>query len=207
MATLILASGSPQRKEILLKMGIPFRAVPSVVDEHHDGLEKPHAIVRNIALRKANAVALMESSSWVLGSDTIVVLSNGAIALKPVDRADAERTLRLYRNSYCDVYSGLALVNRDLKIAKAGFEKTRIRFKDFPSTEIEAYLETGDWQGCSGSLTIEGVGERWIESVKGDYWNVVGLPVHLLGRYLTEISWETPWKIPSIEGNLSKFGT
>lgn len=188
-------------------MGIPFRAVPSVVDEHHDGLEKPHAIVRNIALRKADAVARQEPANWVLGGDTIVVLSNGTIALKPVDRADAERTLRRYRDSYCDVYSGLALVNRTMKVAKAGFEKTRIRFKDFPSSEIEAYLETGDWEGRSGSMTIEGVGERWMTEMKGDYWNVVGLPVHLLSRYLAEIGWETPWKIPTIEGVMSKFST
>lgn len=198
MGTLILASGSPQRKEILQKMGIAFRVIPSSVDEHHDGLVSPHAIVRSIALRKANSVAQREPSEWVLGSDTIVVLSNGEIALKPQDRADARRTIGLYRDSYCDVYSGLSLVNLKLGIAKAGYEKTRIHFKNFPAVEIETYLETGDWEGRSGSMTIEGVGERWVSKMAGDYWNVVGLPVHLLSRYLREIGWNAPWKIPKI---------
>ena len=177
-------------------MGIPFRAIPSSVDEHHDGLQRPHAIVRSIALRKANYVAMIEPSEWVLGSDTIVVLSNGEIALKPKDRADAKRTLGLYRGSYCDVYSGLALVNRKLKVSKVGFEKTRIHFRGFSHAEIESYLETGDWEGRSGSMTIEGVGERWMAKMKGDYWNVVGLPVHLLGRFLREVGWPHAFDLP-----------
>jgi len=198
MSILILASGSPQRKEILQRMQIPFRAVTSEIDEHHDGLSRPHAIVKNIALRKANAVGKLEPSEWVMGSDTIVVLSNGEIALKPKNRADAKRTLQLYSDSHCDVYSGLALVNHNLKITKVGFEKTRIRFRNISMAEIEAYLETGDWEGRSGSMTIEGVGERWMIKMEGDYWNVVGLPVNLLSRYLGEIRWNTAWKIPTI---------
>ena len=101
---IILASQSPQRKKILKKLGIKFKAIPAYIDEHHSGFKKPHAIVKAIALRKAEAIAKKHSDSWVLGCDTIVILSNGKIAVKPKNREDAKRTIKLYKKSHCDVF-------------------------------------------------------------------------------------------------------
>ncbi len=185
---LILASASPQRKQILKDLGIPFIAMPAHINEHHSGLTRPFAIAKRIALRKAEAIARKYPDRWVMGCDTIVVLSNGEITGKPKNRADAKRVLNLYRNSHCDVYSGLALVNRSLYKKFVQYEKTRIVFKAISTDEIERYLKTGDWRGRSGSLTIEGAGKKgWTKKMIGDYWNVVGLPVNLLKKLLKKI--------------------
>jgi septum formation protein len=182
--TIILASQSPQRKKILKELGIKFRSIPAHIDEHHSYLKRPHAIAKAIALRKAQAISEKYPDDWILGCDTIVVLSNGKIALKPKNRNDAKNTIKLYRNSYCDVYSGLALVHKSSGKKLVDYEKTRLYFNDFSDDQIEKYLDSGDWRGRSGSMTVEGRGGEWIRRVEGCYWNVVGLPVNLLKSFL-----------------------
>jgi len=180
---IILASSSPQRVKILEQMGIRFTAIPAHIDEHHAGFSRPHAIVKSIATRKAKAISRCHPEDWVIGCDTIVVLRNGTITVKPKDREDAKRTLKMYRNSYCDVYSGLALICEKTKTSFIDFERTRIYFKDFSEESLEEYLNTNDWVGRSGSMTIEGKG-HWTKKMVGEYWNVVGLPVDLLKKAL-----------------------
>lgn len=183
---LILASKSPQRKRILKDLGINFKAVPSNIDEHANGLKKPHAIAKNIALRKAEKVAGKYPDKWVLGCDTFVVCSNKTMSVKPKHRADARKTINLYRNSHCDVYSGLALINKSLKKQLVGFDKTRLYFHNFSDKKREEYLDSGEWKERSGSMTIEGRGGKWVKKIEGDYWNVVGLPVELLKKFLSD---------------------
>ncbi len=164
-------------------MGLKFKVVPADIDEHHANLSRPHAIARSIARRKAESVAAGYPGEWVIGCDTLVYLSNHEISVKPKDRADARRTLKTYQNSFCDVYSGLVLINHSKNIEYLGFERTRIGFKDFSEESLEEYLDTGEWKGRSGAMTIEGKG-NWTRYMKGEYWNVVGLPVDLLKKYL-----------------------
>ncbi len=185
-STIILASQSPQRKTILKKLGIDFKAVPAHIDEHHSGYTKPHAIVKSIALRKAESIAKKHPNQWIIGCDTIVILSNGTISIKPKNRDDAKKTINLYRNSHCDVYSGLAFVNKSLNKKIVDYEKTRLIFSDFTDEQIEEYLDSGEWKDRSGSMTIEGRGGKWIDKVEGCYWNVVGLPIDLLKKFLNQ---------------------
>ena len=179
----ILASSSPQRKKILEQLGVKFKVVPARVNEHHAGFLKPYAVVKAIARRKAEAVAQKHPNDWVIGCDTIVLLKGGQIALKPKDRDDARKILKAYQNSYCDVYSGLALVQRRSNKCFTDFERTRIYFRDFSDQSLEEYLDTGDWKGRSGAMTIEGKG-HWTRYMEGEYWNVVGLPVDLLKKHM-----------------------
>ncbi len=183
----ILASKSPQRKKILRKLGVKFKCIPAHIDEHHSGYKKPHAIVKSIALRKAKFIAKKNPGSWIIGCDTIVILSDNSIAVKPKDRKDAKRMIRKYQNSFCNVYSGLALMNNKLQKAFVGYERTKIIFNHFTNDHIEDYLNTGDWRGRSGAMTIEGTG-HWTKKVIGDYWNVVGLPVNLLKEMIKIIN-------------------
>ncbi len=183
---IILASSSPQRKKILEQLSIQFSVIPAHIDEHHSGFVKPHAIVKSIAKRKAEAIAKKHPGDWIIGCDTIVVLSDGRIAIKPTDRDDARRTLKSYRGKHCDVYSGLALIHGKSKRELIGFERTRIYFNDFTNKSVEEYLDTGEWRGRSGSMTIEGKG-NWTKKMEGEYWNVVGLPVDLLKKYLKKL--------------------
>ncbi len=180
---LILASQSPQRKKILEKMELKFKVIPAHIDEHHSGFKKPHAVAKSIALRKAMKVSGKNPKDWVIGCDTIVVLSDGRIAGKPEDRNDAEKTLKSYRNSYCNVYSGLSLVNSSLNKIYNGYERTKIIFEDISDTQIEAFLDTGEWRGRSGSITIEGK-DSWVRTIRGEYWNIVGMPIDLLKSML-----------------------
>ncbi len=183
---LILASKSPQRKRILEDMGLHYKAVPSHIDETAAaaGLKRYSAIAKRIALRKAERVAEDFSAEWVLGCDTFVILSDGSLSVKPKGRSDARRTIRKYCGSYCDVYSGVALVNLKKGKKFVEFDKTRLYFRKFSEADLEAYLDSGEWKGRSGSMTIEGKGGKWVTRMKGDYWNVVGLPVDLLKTML-----------------------
>ena len=186
---LILASKSPQRKNILKDMGIEFKVIPSHIDEiaAAKGLKAFHSIAMRIALRKAEKIAERYEDEWVLGCDTFVALSDGSLSIKPKDRADARKTINLYNNSYCDVYSGLALINNKQKIKLVDYDKTRLYFRKFTRAEREEYLDSGEWKDRSGSMTIEGRGGKWVKKIEGDYWNVVGLPVDLLKRFMNKI--------------------
>lgn len=183
---LILASKSPQRKRILNKMGIRFKVIPSHIDESAGKLKKPHAIAKKIARDKALSVAKKYPDQWTLGCDTFVILSDGSLSLKPKNRAEAEKTLELYRNSYCDVYSGIALIHLKLNKKIVQYEKTRLHFKDFSDEALKKYLDSNEWKDRSGSMTIEGKAGKWITKVIGDYWNVVGLPAQKLKNMLIE---------------------
>jgi len=189
MKKLILASGSPQRKRILKDLGVDFKVIAPNIDEHHSGLKRPHAISKRIALRKAMAIAKKHKEAWVIACDTIVVLPNGRIAGKPKNRAEAKKTLMTYSDAYCDVYSGIALVNLKLNKKFVQYEKTRLHFHNFTENEADNYLDLNHWQGSSGSMTIEGPGGKLIKKRVGEYWNVVGLPVEILKKWLTEIGY------------------
>ena len=181
---MILASSSKQRKLILNKIGVKYKAIPANIDENHSGFKRPHSIVKSIALRKAEKISQKYPKEWIIGCDTIVVLSNGDITIKPKNKADAKKTLSMYKNSYCDVYSGLALINKFESKEFIGYEKTRLYFKDFTDNQLKKYLDSNELQGRSGSMTIEGGGGDWIKSIKGCYWNVVGLPIDLLKKFI-----------------------
>ncbi len=186
---LILASASPQRREILKRLGLDFRAVPAELDEQSfaEGYQRPFALVRRLALEKALAVAKSFPEDWVIGSDTLVACQ-GQILEKPKDRKDADRMLRLCRGSSVRIYSGLALVNLSRSFRQAGFQKTTLVFHEFPQSELARYLDSGAWQGKSGAMTIEDCG-RWIRRQEGEHWNVVGLPVALLRQVLMSGPW------------------
>lgn len=187
MNKLILASGSPQRKRILKDLNVSFKAIAPNIDETHSGLKRPHAICKKIALKKAMAIAKKHPDDWVLGCDTIVTQPGGHMLGKPKNRAEAKRVLMRYSNSYCDVYSGIALINLKLKKKFLAHEKTRLHFYNFEELTADNYLDLNRWQGSSGSMTIEGEGGKLIKRVAGEYWNVVGLPVEILKKWLYHI--------------------
>ena len=91
--------------------------------------------------------------------------------------------LRTYADSYCNVYSGLALINREKKQKLVCYERTKILFGPFPEKEMKSYLKSGDWKSRSGAITIE-TAAPWVRRIEGEYWNVVGLPIDRLKKYL-----------------------
>ena len=173
---LVLASASPRRRDLLGRLGLTFDVRPTDADETWpEGLE-PGPAAAEVALRKARAVS--DVGALVLAADTVVVL-DGEVLGKPADAADAGRTLRRLSGRTHTVATGLAL-RLDGREATA-FETTRVTFADLSDDEVEAYVATGSPLDKAGSYGIQDdLGAVFVARVEGDYFNVVGLPLHRL---------------------------
>ncbi len=187
---LILASGSPRRREILSALDIPFTVRTSEADETCD-LTDPAGRVSAIAARKCAAVrdvmaseGTLDNDTMILASDTLVVL-NGQFLGKPADREDAVRMIRALAGTTHAVSSGIAVWYRNRMVTSA--EITEVEFAPMTEEEIERYVATGEPFGKAGGYAIQGQASRYIVGIRGDYFNVVGLPVH---RLLTTIRQE-----------------
>src|SRR6266849_943249 len=176
---LILASASPRRAEILRTVGWPFEALPADIDESRRAGEDAVTYVERIARAKAEGSALRVPGSTILGADTVVVIENEILG-KPLDDEDARRMLRLLQNRWHQVLTGVALVNGETGSSRAAHEVTEVRFAAMNEGEISWYQATGEPKDKAGAYAIQGHGARFIKEIRGDYYNVVGLPVRLL---------------------------
>ena len=179
LTPLVLASSSPRRSEILTAVGWPFEALPAGVDETRREGEAAEDFVRRLAREKAEAVARTRLFGLVLGADTTVVV-DGEILEKPRDAEDARRMLRRLSGRPHEVLTGVALVRAETGRTAVGLERTRVRFAETSEEEIAWHVETGDVLDKAGAYAIQGRAALFIESIEGDYWNVVGLPVRLV---------------------------
>jgi septum formation protein len=181
--SLILASSSPRRKELLQTLGLTFAVITSDVDETASPELTPAEVVEQLALRKAGAVAEKVSDGVVLGSDTIVVL-DGQILGKPADEADAFRMLSALQGREHTVYSGVALIDAASGRSEVAHNATRVRIRPLSEREIRAYIATGEPMDKAGSYAIQGIGSTIVEGIVGDYFTVVGLPLNLTAKML-----------------------
>jgi septum formation protein len=170
----VLASGSPQRREILAKLGVEFEVVVSGVDELYGG-DPEFEVVENARL-KARAVA-DGSGALVIGCDTDVVLDGKALG-KPRDEAEAREYLERMSRRAHEVLSGLVILDGEEE--RSGLERTRVVFKQLSEAEKDRYVAFGEWEGRSGGYAIQTLGSTLVERVEGSVSNVVGLPVGLL---------------------------
>lgn len=166
-----LASRSPQRRAILGQLGIAFDVGPPYVDERTEG--PPAEVVVDNALRKARAVG----GGTVLGVDTEVYLG-GRLFGKPRDAGEARAFLEELSGRTHEVYSGLALICDGVE--RTAVERTEVRFRRLDSGLLDWYLESDEWEGRAGGYAVQGRGAALVQSIAGDYWNVVGLPVAAL---------------------------
>jgi septum formation protein len=177
-SVLTLASRSPQRHAILTQLGVPFRAVAPAVEELATGA--PERLVVENARRKAESV----EGAPVLGVDTTVALDGRAHG-KPRDRDEARAMLRLLSGREHEVFSGIALRFADR--VETGAARTAVRFRALSEADLRWYLDTEEWRGRAGGYAIQGRGAALVESIEGDFWNVVGLPVAELMRLAPEL--------------------
>jgi len=182
---LILASASPRRAEILRTVGWPFAALAVDIDESRRVGEEAVAYVERVARAKAEAAALRVPGSTILGADTVVVIENEVLG-KPHDDKDARRMLRLLRDRWHQVLTGVALLNGETGSSKVAHEVTEVRFAAMSEDEISWYVATGEPKDKAGAYAIQGQGARFIKQIRGDYFNVVGLPVRLLYELMNE---------------------
>lgn len=189
MPSLILASGSPQRKQILESLDFRFTVDPSTVDEAACTEKDPEIRSLVLARLKAQDVAKRHAGSFVIGCDTLVVSEDGQLLEKPVNADDARRMLALHSRRSSIVHSGLCVVNPSAKVYEA-VSSSVTRFKKLTESDIEWWVSTGLWKDRSGGFQIDGLGQFMIDRIEGDYPGIVGLPVFLLGKLLKEAGYE-----------------
>lgn len=181
---LILASASPRRKRLMQYYGIPFRVHPSTVDEDISGDLSPVDVARQLALRKARDIARSHSDSVVIGADTIVVHRKKILG-KPETPQQAQKMLQVLSNTTHEVITGVALVKTDGRgqhIDETIFaESTRVTFGELDTSAIEQYVASGQPMDKAGSYGIQDPwGAIFVKQIEGDYYNIVGLPLHRL---------------------------
>jgi len=176
---LVLASGSPRRRELLEGLGVRFTVRPVDLDESPLPGEAPKDYVLRLAVEKAAAA----SGELVLAADTTVVV-DGEILGKPRDDEDARRMLRLLSGREHSVLTGIALG----KVAEV--DETLVRFAPLSEAEIDWYVATGEPRDKAGAYAIQGLGSLFVEAVEGSYSNVVGLPIPRMYRLFARLGYD-----------------
>lgn len=174
---IILASGSPRRRDLLRMIGIDFEVCQCEVDETETGL--PDEVVKRLAIKKAEAAFLLYPNCFILAADTLVY-AGGKNLGKPQDASDAVAMLKLLQGAWHEVYTGVCFVNGDMSQAQSAVEMTRVQFIPLSDQEIDSYIASGEPFGKAGAYAIQGIAGMFISRIEGSYSNVVGLPLHLV---------------------------
>lgn len=186
MNKLILASGSPRRRELLERYGLELKVVNSDIVEKFNNDETPEQISMALAFSKAISVSKAFNNDIVIGADTIVVYNNNILG-KPKNDEDAFRILTLLSGNVHDVITGIAIIKADTNQKIIDYERTRVKFNNLTPERINNYIISKESFDKAGAYGIQGLGAILVEKIDGCYSNVVGLPLSkidfLLGRY------------------------
>lgn len=195
MSALVLASGSPRRREILGTLGLRFSVCPSAVEEQARPGEGPEPMARRLAREKALEVAErgeVEVGAYVLGADTVVVVGDEVLG-KPADDAEARAMLERLGGRWHRVVSGVALARQGEGAIEDLAVTTRVRFRPLDAGRIDRYVATGEGRDKAGAYAVQGIGSGLVDRIEGSYTNVVGLPaaetVALLERHGAVEAW------------------
>ena len=181
---LILASGSPRRKEILDMMGLTYTVDVSDADETFVG--EPEEMVLELSERKARAVARKYDAALVLAADTMVY--GNQMLGKPSSQEHAKEMLAGLSDNWHSVYTGLTLINtRSGKVIRRA-DRTRVHFVKLSEADIEAYVAGGECMDKAGAYAIQGQAGMFIDKIEGSYSNVVGLPMAMLRDMFAEMN-------------------
>ena len=176
LKTIILASASPRRSELLESAGITFSVIPADIPEEPLPGELPAPHVLRLAQEKALAVARIAQGDLFIGADTVVVCDDEIMG-KPCDAADARRMLSLLSGREHEVITGFAVHDRSGEVTHAQVVSTKVFFKPLTLSEIDAYIATGCPFDKAGAYAIQGGAAYMVQSIEGSYSNVVGLPL------------------------------
>ncbi|WP_300276803.1 Maf family protein [Peptacetobacter sp.] len=196
---IILASGSPRRKEILENMNLKFDIIKSSIEETIIENENPKDLVKRLSYEKAFDVAKKNKGSIVIGSDTIVVLENQILG-KPNDKKEAFEMLKNMSGKEHSVITGISMIYLDENKEIKDFCVSKVKFKELSDKDINAYIETGEYKDKAGAYGIQGIGSILVEYIKGDYFNIVGFPI----SYASEI-FKNEFGINLFEINKNRF--
>jgi septum formation protein len=196
---LILASGSRARRELLEAAGYTFEVLSANIDEPTGvGVTDVRAFVQNVAWLKAAAVAPRVAEGVVLAADTVGWVG-GEVIGKPVDEADARRILKRLGGTIHELWTGTILWRRPDDLQIAWQEVSRVAFKELTDAELDRYLATRTWQGCSGAYAIQPRDDPYVRLLTGSMSNVIGLPMEttqLVLRWVAGIPFRAPAACP-----------
>ncbi|MDB4537340.1 Maf family protein [Akkermansiaceae bacterium] len=186
---LILASGSPRRRDLLREAGLSFQINSPDVEELTAGAEPPRKLCLANAHLKADAVAKLDPFSTIIAADTVVALG-GQVYGKPVDLEEAASNLRVLRGRVHEVMTGVVIIH-DAKCVSF-VETSYVKFRDFSDEVIEEYLAKVPVLDKAGGYAIQDHGDLLVEKIEGDYDNIVGLPISLVLDQLAKIGFPLP---------------
>ena len=177
MEPIILASASPRRQDFFRLLALPFSCVPAMIDETPRNDLPPRQAAEDLAVRKTLAVAEKKpAAQWIFGADTIVVLEGGILG-KPVDRNAARQMLERLSGRRHEVITAMALHNTPEKKTDCRSVTSEVEFAPLSAAEIEWYLDSGEWRGAAGAYRLQELGGCLISSVIGSPSAVAGLPL------------------------------
>lgn len=183
---LILASASPRRKELLSLITKDFIIIPATGEEHINSELPPAERVKALAAQKASEVAEKHPDSIVIGADTMVFLGDIALG-KPKDVSDAKRMLSLLSGKTHTVITAVAVAKNGI-VSDTFADSTQVEFHPLSEYEIDAYIKSGEPMDKAGAYGIQEKGALLVKGIKGDYYNVMGLPAARLYRTLSQYS-------------------
>jgi len=195
--SLVLASSSPRRREILTSLGLAFTVAHAEIDETPLAGESARDAALRLGREKAAKVAADDPDALVIGADTLVTL-NGGILGKPDDEEHAREMLALLSGKEHEVVTGVAAQMVDEGFCESCLSRSTVRFKNLTPADIDRYIATGEPLGKAGAYAIQGTGSTLIERFTGSHSNIVGLPVTELLRLLVGFGVERlAWKDPA----------
>jgi septum formation protein len=185
LPTLVLASQSPRRAELLRRLSLPFTAVPASIDEDALGGLEPHRLAQELAARKAQAV--WQPGQWVLAADTVVAVGRETLG-KPQNMGENMVFLRRLSGRTHFVYTGFAILKPD------GFLHTevvpaQVTFRALQEWELKWYAQSGEGLDKAGGYGAQGLGMVLLERIEGDFYTVMGLPVSRVWQRLCELGY------------------
>jgi septum formation protein len=187
---LILASGSPRRRELLERLGIAFRVLSADIDET-TAETNPSKMVQTLALEKAQAVARFEPNAIILAADTTVAFEN-TILNKPSSVSENVEFIQRLSGIWHEVHTGIAFVTLEQTVVAV--EMTRVKFRDLSQAEILGYATSREGLDKAGGYGIQALGMALVERIEGDFFNVVGLPINKMLQTAQSIGLELlPW--------------
>ena len=182
---IILASQSPRRAEILRMIGVNFKVDSSNINEEMNQKIEQNEIAMNISKAKAEKISQKYPNNIIIGADTIVV-HNEKIFGKPKDKNESRKMLKALSGDCHKVITGVTIMNKKLGVLKNFSESTKVFVQTIPTKQIEFYVNNYNTLDKAGSYGIQEWFSVWIKKINGCYYNVMGLPVSKLYRYLIE---------------------
>lgn len=176
MQKVILASGSPRRKELLEKLGIEFIVEPSGYEEDMGMSMSPKDLAKQLSSGKAKDIAQNYTDALVIGADTLIAFS-GKVLGKPHTEDKAIETLKELSGREHSVITGYTIIDTKTGKVVSDAIETKVYFRNLTEEEIKAYVATGEPLDKAGSYAIQGKGVLFVDKIEGDYNNVIGLPL------------------------------